>query len=138
MNLPASLQFHVLPDLPMVEAGDDLAALLEASLRRLPVTLADGDVLVVAQKIVSKAEGRLVPLASVTPGERAIELAKETDKDPRHVQLVLDESTDPMSTMRAANARCCCRKTPTAPPPRCAPCWPSARARGSASSSPTA
>lgn len=98
MNLPESLQFHVLPNLPMVEAGDDLAALLEASLRRLPVTLADGDVLVVAQKIVSKAEGRLIPLASVTPGERAIELAKETDKDPRLVQLVLDESTEVMRT----------------------------------------
>ena len=98
MNLPASLQFHVLPDLPMVEAGDDLAALLELALRRLPVTLDDGDVLVVAQKIVSKAEGRLIPLASVTPGERAIALAKETDKDPRLVQLVLDESTEVMRT----------------------------------------
>lgn len=98
MNLPASLQFHVLPDLPMVEAGDDLAALLEVALRRLPVTLDDGDVLVVAQKIISKAEGRLIPLASVTPGERAIALAKETDKDPRLVQLVLDESTEVMRT----------------------------------------
>ena len=98
MNLPASLQFHVLPDLPMVESGDDLAALLEVALRRLPVTLDDGDVLVVAQKIVSKAEGRLIPLASVTPGERAIALAKETDKDPRLVQLVLDESTEVMRT----------------------------------------
>ena len=98
MNLPASLQFHVLPDLPMVEAGDDLAALLELALRRLPVTLDDGDVLVVAQKIVSKAEGRLIPLASVTPGERAIALAKETDKDPHLVQLVLDESTEVMRT----------------------------------------
>ena len=98
MNLPASLQFHVLPDLPMVEAGDDLAALLELALRRLPVTLDDGDVLVLAQKIVSKAEGRLIPLASVTPGERAIALAKETDKDPRLVQLVLDESTEVMRT----------------------------------------
>ncbi len=98
MNLPASLQFHVLPDLPMVEAGDDLAALLELALRRLPVTLDDGDVLVVAQKIISKAEGRLIPLASVTPGERAIALAKETDKDPRLVQLVLDESTEVMRT----------------------------------------
>jgi len=98
MNLPASLQFHVLPDLPMVEAGDDLAALLEVALRRLPVTLDDGDVLVLAQKIVSKAEARLIPLASVTPGERAIALAKETDKDPRLVQLVLDESTEVMRT----------------------------------------
>lgn len=98
MNLPASLQFHVLPDLPMIVAGDDLAAILETALRRLPVALDDGDVLVLAQKIVSKAEGRLVPLATVVPGERAIELAKETDKDPRLVQLVLDESTEVMRT----------------------------------------
>lgn len=88
------LQFHVVPDLPLIRAGDDLAALVLAGLRRLPVTLQDGDILVLAQKIVSKAEGRLIPLATVTPGARAIELADETDKDPRLVQLILDESVE--------------------------------------------
>lgn len=98
MNLPASLQFHVLPDLPMIEAGDDLAAILDTALQKLPVTLDDGDVLVLAQKIVSKAEGRLIPLAGVVASAQAIALAQETDKDPRLVQLVLDESTEVMRT----------------------------------------
>lgn len=92
------LRLHVLPDLPLVKAGDDLATLLLAALGRLAVAVGDGDVLVVAQKIVSKAEGRLVSLASVTPGPRAVALAAETDKDPRLVQLVLDESTEVMRT----------------------------------------
>ena len=96
MNLPASLRFHVLPDIPMILAGDDLAAIIAASLDRLAVPLADGDLVVLAQKIVSKAEGRLIPLHTVTASERAVELAKETDKDPRLVQLILDESSEVM------------------------------------------
>ena len=90
------LQFHVIPDLPLVKAGDDLAALLAAGLARLPVPVEAGDVLVVAQKIVSKAEGRLIPLATVAPGAEAEALARETDKDPRLVQLILDESVSVM------------------------------------------
>ncbi len=90
------LQFHIVPDLPMVKAGDDLAAILLAGLARLPLTLQEGDILVLAQKIVSKAEGRLIPLATVTPSARALELAQQTDKDPRLVQLILDESSEVM------------------------------------------
>ncbi len=90
------LQFHIVPDLPMVKAGDDLAEMLLAGLARLPVTLQEGDILVLAQKIVSKAEGRLIPLATVTPSARAIELAQQTAKDPRLVQLILDESSEVM------------------------------------------
>lgn len=67
--------------------GDDLAGLLAGS-----DLLADGDVLVVAHKVVSKAEGRVLSLASITPGERAVSLAAAGDKDPRLVQAVLDES----------------------------------------------
>lgn len=92
------LGFHVVPGLPMFEAGDDLAGLLLEGLRRLPVAVGDGDVLVVAQKIVSKVEGRLVPLATVTPGADALALARETDKDPRLVQLILDESSEVLRT----------------------------------------
>ena len=69
--------------------GDDLGALLAAA---APADLGDGDVLVVAHKVVSKAEGRLRRLADVEPGERAGALAAEHGKDPRHVQVVLDES----------------------------------------------
>lgn len=94
MSTRADLSLHVLPGIPMIEQGDDLAALLDAALRRLALEPVDGDVLVLAQKIVSKAEGRLVRLADVTPSARAIELAAETDKDPRLVQLILDESSE--------------------------------------------
>jgi coenzyme F420-0:L-glutamate ligase/coenzyme F420-1:gamma-L-glutamate ligase len=80
-------------DLPLVRPGDDLAALLGAAIeRRIGKLLSAGDVLVVAQKIVSKAEGRYVDLARVEPGAEAQHLARETDKDARLVQVILDES----------------------------------------------
>ncbi len=90
------LQFHVIPGIPLIKAGDDLTSVLLEGLSRLPVDLDDGDILVLAQKIVSKAEGRLIPLANVTPAAEAIALAAETDKDPRLVQLILDESIEVM------------------------------------------
>ena len=80
-----------LPGIPAVEAGDDLAALISAAADRAGVVLENG-VLVVCQKIVSKSEGRLVPLANVEPSEEAKRIAEEDEKDPRHVQVVLDES----------------------------------------------
>jgi coenzyme F420-0:L-glutamate ligase/coenzyme F420-1:gamma-L-glutamate ligase len=76
----------------MVQRGDDLAAITIAACEKTGVTLADGDVIVVAQKIVSKSEGRFVEIASVMPSERAIALAAETGKDPRFVEIVLSES----------------------------------------------
>ena len=77
--------------LPLVRAGDDLCAILMDAINA-QTALLDGDVLVVAQKIVSKAEGRLVRLADVAPSADAVALAAETEKDPRLVQLILDES----------------------------------------------
>lgn len=79
-----------LAGIPEVRAGDDLAALLAAA---LPEDVGDGDVVAVAHKVVSKAEGRTRRIADVEPGERARELAAEHDKDARVVQVVLDEST---------------------------------------------
>ncbi|MDZ7827084.1 MAG: coenzyme F420-0:L-glutamate ligase [Gammaproteobacteria bacterium] len=73
--------------------GDDLATLIVDALDRAGLRLVPGDVLVIAQKVVSKAEGRRVRLADVTPGDEALALAEETAKDPRLVQLILDEST---------------------------------------------
>jgi coenzyme F420-0:L-glutamate ligase/coenzyme F420-1:gamma-L-glutamate ligase len=82
-----------LSDLPLIKPGDDLAGLLAAALeRRIGKLLTAGDVLVVAQKIVSKAEGRYVDLAQVEAGAEAQRLARETEKDPRLVQVILDES----------------------------------------------
>ncbi|MCL4258429.1 MAG: coenzyme F420-0:L-glutamate ligase, partial [Anaerolineales bacterium] len=83
-----------LQGLPLVQPGDDLAALLLAAILRQGLTLQDGDVVVLAQKIVSKAEGRYRSLGDVTPGERALELGALTEKDPRLVQLILDESNE--------------------------------------------
>ena len=88
------LTVTALRGIPMVRAGDDLAAILVAALAAAEVQPADGDVLVVTQKIVSKAEGRQIALDSVTPSARAAELAAETGKDPRLVQLILDQSTE--------------------------------------------
>jgi coenzyme F420-0:L-glutamate ligase / coenzyme F420-1:gamma-L-glutamate ligase len=79
--------------LPMVQPGDDLVRLIVEALAAQETPLADEDVVVVTSKIVSKAEGRFVDLATVTPSPRARTLAVETDKDPRLVELVLREST---------------------------------------------
>lgn len=87
----AQLTCLALPQLPAITPGDDLAALIAAA---APADLADGDVLVVAHKVVSKAEGRVRRLDAVEPGKRARALAAEHGKDPRLVQAVLDESAE--------------------------------------------
>lgn len=87
-----ALQLLALADFPLIEPGDDLAALVADALRANALTLESGDVLVLAQKIVSKAEGRYVRLADVQPGVEAIALAESCDKDPRQMELVLRES----------------------------------------------
>ncbi len=78
--------------IPEVRPRDDLVGLLLASVASAGDTLVDGDVLVVAQKVVSKSEGRLVRLADVTPGKRALEMAEESGKDARQLEVVLGES----------------------------------------------
>ena len=88
--------FHVLPlaGIKLVDAGDDLAVVLLEAIAANDLALEDGDILAIAQKIVSKAEGRQVPLAGVSASPEAQRLAAETEKDPRLVQLILDESTE--------------------------------------------
>lgn len=86
------IELIALEGLPLVVPGDDLAALVGAALARADLVLHDGDVLVLAQKIVSKAEGRRVALADVTPSMEAQHVAEEVRKDPRLVELVLRES----------------------------------------------
>ena len=86
----------VVPGVPMIQPGDDLALIIDKTIRAAGLVLQEGDIVCIAQKIVSKAEGQLVALASVTPSERAQTLAEETDKDPRLVQLILDESSELM------------------------------------------
>ncbi len=83
-----------IPGIPMVQPGDNLSELILIGLNRKAIRLESGDILVLAQKIVSKTEGRLVNLAQVVPSERALKLAAEADKDPRLMELVLRESRD--------------------------------------------
>jgi len=87
------IQLHPLSAIGEVVPGDDLARLLAQALSAADLVPQRNDVLMVTQKIVSKAEGRFVELASITPGPRAIELAAITRKDARFVELVLAEST---------------------------------------------
>ena len=86
------LRLIVLPGLPQVAAGDDLAALTAQALTRGGIVLRSDDVLVFAQKVISKAEGRRIDLATVVPSAKALELAQTVQKDPRLVELILRES----------------------------------------------
>ena len=102
MSTPAELVVRALTPLPDVRPGADLAGLLATA---APGDLADGDVLVVAHKVVYKAEGRVRRLDEIEPGERALALAREHHKDPRLVQAVLDESAE---LLRAHDGRLIC------------------------------
>ena len=88
------MELRVLPvtGLPMIQEGADLTLLITNQLHDNQQLLEHGDVIVIAQKIVSKSEGRLVSLASITPSEEAVRLAAETDKDARLVEVILRES----------------------------------------------
>ena len=87
------LSFSTLANIPMIEPGDDRVSVILQSLASSSQALADNDIIVIAQKIVSKAEDRYLWLDEIEPSEAAINLAKEVDKDPRYVQAVLQEST---------------------------------------------
>lgn len=93
-----ALTLTPLPGIPLIQPGDDLAQVIFEALKRANIELLDGDILVLAQKIVSKAEGRLVNLAEIQPSPRAIELAQKTQKDPRLVEVILRESREVLRT----------------------------------------
>ncbi len=90
------LTFTPLPKIPLVHPGDDLVNILLTSLQTAKIVPEDGDILVLAQKIVSKAEDRLINLNNVTPSKKALELAAQSEKDPRLVELILQESREIM------------------------------------------
>jgi coenzyme F420-0:L-glutamate ligase/coenzyme F420-1:gamma-L-glutamate ligase len=86
------LSLFAVPGIPLIGKGDDLVAILLDALRAAAIELADGDIVVVAQKLISKAEGRTVALSTVEPSAAAIELAAATEKEPAIAQLIIDES----------------------------------------------
>jgi coenzyme F420-0:L-glutamate ligase/coenzyme F420-1:gamma-L-glutamate ligase len=93
-----TLTLTALSGIPLIRQGDDLADIVVRALQENDISLQDDDLLVFAQKIVSKAEGRSINLATVTPSTRAIELAAQTEKDPRLIELILQESNEVLRT----------------------------------------
>jgi coenzyme F420-0:L-glutamate ligase/coenzyme F420-1:gamma-L-glutamate ligase len=89
----ARLEVFAVPGVPLVGPGADLPAILSRALAAAGITLANGDVLVVTSKLLSRAEGRFVELPNVLPSPRALDLAQRVDKDARLVELILRESS---------------------------------------------
>jgi coenzyme F420-0:L-glutamate ligase/coenzyme F420-1:gamma-L-glutamate ligase len=93
LRVGTELLVRAIPDVPTIDRGDDLFEVIVSSLARAEVELVDGDVVVIASKIVSRAEDRFVDLGSITPSQTARQLGEEVEKDPRLVELILREST---------------------------------------------
>ncbi|MCH2538923.1 MAG: coenzyme F420-0:L-glutamate ligase [Anaerolineales bacterium] len=94
MKSSTQITLTALVDIPLVRLGDNLVDIIEHSLRQSDILLYEGDVLVIAHKIVSKVEGRYVDLCQIQPTQRACTLAIEVEKDPRLVEVILSESSE--------------------------------------------
>src|SRR4051812_297629 len=92
MPSTSSISILPIPEMPLIQPGDDLAGVMIACLTKAGESFQTEDVLVVAQKVVSKSEGRLVDVSTVTPSARALELHAECDMDPRLIEIILRES----------------------------------------------
>jgi coenzyme F420-0:L-glutamate ligase/coenzyme F420-1:gamma-L-glutamate ligase len=97
-----ALTLLALGGVPMVENGADLAEIVLAAVEHDGQTLVDGDIIALAQKIVSKAEGRLIDLATIAASPQAVDLGEQSDKDPRLVELILRESQEVMRVRKGA------------------------------------
>lgn len=98
--MTSRLQLIPLPDIPLIQPGDDLTGLIVESSQKAGVVLSDLDIVVIAQKIVSKAEGRFVRLAEVTPSARALELAELTGKSAEQVEVILWDTAEIIRTQK--------------------------------------
>ena len=87
------LSLSPLNDFPYVKQGDNIAEIISSSLQHNDLSLQNGDILVIAQKIISKSEGRLINLNSVSPSDKAHEIASISEKNPRLIELILQESS---------------------------------------------
>ncbi len=88
-----SFSAYAIPDIPLIQTDDDVLAITLDKIQQADLSLADGDVLVISSKILSKSEGRRIALDTVDPSDEAYQLAEETGKDPRLVELILQDST---------------------------------------------
>ncbi|WP_254774214.1 coenzyme F420-0:L-glutamate ligase [Marinobacter sp. AC-23] len=100
MTPQGKVSLHALEGIPDIHPDDDLAGILIDNLKSHGTHLQDGDILVIAHKVVSKAEGQIVALADVTPSAEALELAEKIHKDPRKVEVILRESTRIVRAMK--------------------------------------
>lgn len=98
--MPNTLQFIPLPNIPLIQPGDDLAQIIIAALQTANLHLTPQDILLIAQKIVSKAENRFVRLAEVTPSTQALELAEITGKAPTHIEVILWDTAEVIRARR--------------------------------------
>lgn len=96
----SAMQLFAIQDIPLIQPGDRLATIIIERLAAMGETLQAGDILVIAQKVVSKAEGRLVQLSQIEPQAETYALAELVDKDPRVVQVILDDSRAVIRTRR--------------------------------------
>jgi coenzyme F420-0:L-glutamate ligase/coenzyme F420-1:gamma-L-glutamate ligase len=92
VRVGSEISVRALPGIPTVHPGDDIAELIGHAIEKAGWTLSDSDIVVVASKVVSRAEGCFVDLSTIHPSDDAIELAKQVDKDPRLVDLIVRES----------------------------------------------
>ncbi|MCG3160475.1 MAG: Coenzyme F420:L-glutamate ligase [Acidobacteria bacterium] len=92
--MSSEIQLTPIRGIPEIRPGDDLGLMIARAADKMKFKITDGDIIVVAQKIVSKAEGRLVNLESVTPSEFAVEIANKQQRDPRLIEVVLSESAN--------------------------------------------
>jgi coenzyme F420-0:L-glutamate ligase/coenzyme F420-1:gamma-L-glutamate ligase len=92
--LKPRIEIIPIPVVPDIKAGDNLDIIILESMNNANEFLSEGDIVVVAQKVISKAEGRLIDLKLVNPSEKSLQIAKQNDKDPRLIELILNESVD--------------------------------------------
>ena len=92
LNAVSEITLTAIQNIPEINAGDEIASIINQCIEAQECSLKNNDVIVIAQKIISKSEDRFVDLKTVKPTDRAIKLSKEVDKDPRLVELILQES----------------------------------------------
>ena len=92
--MKSRIEIIPIPVVPDIKAGDKLDIIILESMSNANEFLSMGDIVVVAQKVISKAEGRLIDLKLVNPSEKSLQIAKQNDKDPRLIELILNESVD--------------------------------------------
>jgi len=98
--LKSRIEIIAIPVVPDIKTGDKLDIIILESMNNANEFLSKGDIVVVAQKVISKAEGRLIDLKLVNPSEKSLQIAKQNDKDPRLIELILNESVDILRLVR--------------------------------------